>query len=116
MPPGLAVVRRTVHGCWTEARPVTMQVVVHCRPQDAGLLNLDTLSAKFKEATGREVKLSVEPSLASSSCGGVEMLSRRGKIRVCNTLESRLDMIALQLLPQIRTALFGRNPNRKFMD
>ncbi|KAM7299394.1 V-type proton ATPase subunit E [Ixodes scapularis] len=92
------------------------EVVVHCRPQDAGLLNLDTLSAKFKEATGREVKLSVEPSLASSSCGGVEMLSRRGKIRVCNTLESRLDMIALQLLPQIRTALFGRNPNRKFMD
>lgn len=92
------------------------EVVVHCRPQDASLVDLDTLAAKFKEATGRDVKLSVEPTLASSSCGGVEMQSRRGKIRVCNTLESRLNMIALQLLPQMRTALFGRNPNRKFLD
>lgn len=36
--------------------------------------------------------------------------------QISNTLESRLELIAQQLLPEIRTALFGRNPNRKFTD
>lgn len=39
-----------------------------------------------------------------------------GRIKISNTLESRLELIAQQLVPEIRTALFGRNPNRKFTD
>ncbi len=33
-----------------------------------------------------------------------------------NTLEARLNMVAQKMLPQIRSALFGPNPNRKFND
>lgn len=89
---------------------------MQCRPQDSSLLDLDATAKQFTEITGRKVQLSLETSLPSEACGGVELYVKRGKIRVCNTLESRLDMIALQLVPQIRAALFGRNPNRRFMD
>lgn len=92
------------------------EVTVQCRPQDSSLLDLDATAKQFTEITGRKVQLSLETSLPSEACGGVELYVKRGKIRVCNTLESRLDMIALQLVPQIRAALFGRNPNRRFMD
>jgi len=40
----------------------------------------------------------------------------KGKIKVDNTLEARLAMIAQERLPQIRSALFGVNQNRKFND
>lgn len=93
-----------------------LEATVICRPQDAGLLELEPLAEQYQELTGREVALSLEASLPADSFGGIQLLSKRGRIRVCNTLESRLDMIALHLLPQIRTSLFGRNPNRKFMD
>lgn len=36
--------------------------------------------------------------------------------QISNTLESRLELIAQQLIPEIRNALFGRNINRKFTD
>ena len=51
-----------------------------------------------------------------NSAGGVELLARQGKIKVDNTLEARLNMVAQAKLPQIRNALFGVNPNRKFQD
>lgn len=44
------------------------------------------------------------------------MLAQRGRIKVSNTLEARLAMIADQKLPEIRAALFGRNESRKFLD
>lgn len=51
-----------------------------------------------------------------SSCGGIDLLAQKGRIKVSNTLESRLDMIAKQMVPEIRTSLFGRNVNRRFTD
>ena len=48
--------------------------------------------------------------------GGVEVIAMKGKIRCVNTLESRLELVSNQLLPSVRVALFGRNPNRKFDD
>ena len=50
------------------------------------------------------------------SAGGVELLTRQGKIKVDNTLEARLNMVAHNNLPQMRTDLFGANTNRKFKD
>lgn len=93
------------------------EVTVFCRPQDEALLDLDAAARNYHQATGGQtVRLSLEPTLSASTSGGVELQAKRGRIRVCNTLEARLNMIAVQLLPQIRTALFGRNPNRKFND
>lgn len=73
--------------------------------------------------------------------GGIELYNADGKIKVSNTLESRLDLLAqqvhgnskhqtrfqidwyadiifilFQMMPEIRVALFGANQNRKFMD
>ena len=48
--------------------------------------------------------------------GGVELTAAKGKIKCVNTLEGRLELISNQLLPSIRVALFGRNPNRQFDD
>ena len=50
------------------------------------------------------------------SAGGVELLAKQGKIKVDNSLEARLQMVAQAQMPQIRNALFGVNSNRKFFD
>uniref|UniRef100_A0A915DT81 Uncharacterized protein n=1 Tax=Ditylenchus dipsaci TaxID=166011 RepID=A0A915DT81_9BILA len=57
-----------------------------------------------------------EEYLDKDCAGGVEMTAKVGKIKVCSTLESRLDLIAGQVIPQLRTTLFGPNPSRKFFD
>jgi len=66
----------------------------------------------------RDVALTVDPeqNLPADSCGGVELLAAKGRIKISNTLEKRLEMVAEQLVPEVRSALFGRNPNRKFTD
>lgn len=48
--------------------------------------------------------------------GGVELMAQNYKFVVENTLESRLDLMSQQMVPDLRTTLFGRNPNRKFTD
>ncbi|MED6277624.1 hypothetical protein CHARACLAT_015396 [Characodon lateralis] len=50
------------------------------------------------------------------SYGGVEVYNDNGKIKVSNTLESRPELVAQQVMPEIRETLFGANPNRRFMD
>ena len=71
---------------------------------------------QYKSETGKELnlKLDTETFLPAEICGGVDLFAQGGRIKISNTLESRLDLIAQQLIPQIRTALFGRNPSRKF--
>lgn len=62
------------------------------------------------------IKVDTESFLPVDTTGGIEITAQRGKIKIINTLENRLDLIAQKLLPEIRVALFGRNPNRKFSD
>lgn len=96
------------------------QVFVRCRVQDRPIVEsiLPEIIDTYKRETGKDISLKVEPdnSLPADSCGGIELLALKGKIKINNTLESRLELIAQQLVPQIRVALFGRNPNRKFTD
>lgn len=54
--------------------------------------------------------------LVYCSAGGVELYAQKGKIKVDNTLEARLQMIAQHELPKSRSALFGANESRKFFD
>ena len=37
-------------------------------------------------------------------------------LKVDNTLEARLAMVSQQILPSMRSKLFGANPSRKFFD
>lgn len=96
------------------------EVVLRCREKDLSLVEQllpECLNAQFQQ-WGDKTHVSIDKNnfLASNSAGGVEVLAKAGKIRVSSTLESRLELIAGQIIPQIRTALFGPNPNRKFFD
>uniref|UniRef100_A0A0N4Z362 V-type proton ATPase subunit E n=1 Tax=Parastrongyloides trichosuri TaxID=131310 RepID=A0A0N4Z362_PARTI len=94
-------------------------VVLRCRKEDVSLIKevlpaaLDELKQQWGEKT--EVTLSND-YLPENSAGGVEVIAKGGKIKVTSTLESRLSLIAKQITPQIRTALFGSNPNRSHFD
>lgn len=95
-------------------------VLIKTRESDASLVSsiFPDVLVKYKEASGKDLqlKLDTENYLPGDCAGGIELSSGRGRIKVVNTLESRLDLISAQLIPQIRTALFGRNINRKFAD
>lgn len=96
------------------------EVTVRVRSQDRTLIQelFPTIATKYQDATGKSITLKIDNDthLASESTGGVELYAQRNKIKINNTLEARLDLIAQQLVPEIRTALFGRNVNRKFTD
>lgn len=93
-------------------------VIVRCRPQDHLLVEAAVQKAipEYMTVTQKcvEVQVDREVHLAMNASGGVEVYSGDQKIKVSNTLESRLDLLAEQKIPQIRKALFGANPNRKF--
>lgn len=95
-------------------------VTLRCRHKDEALVEkllpecLDDLQKVWGDST--KVTIDKENYLPEDSAGGVELLAKGGKIKVKSTLESRLDLIAGQIVPQVRTALFGPNPNRKFFD
>lgn len=95
-------------------------VTIRVRQQDKALVDsvLGKAQTDYKNKIKKDtqLKLDTENYLAPNTCGGIELIAARGRIKICNTLESRLELIAAQLLPEIRTALYGRNPNRKFTD
>ncbi|XP_018901912.1 V-type proton ATPase subunit E [Bemisia tabaci] len=99
---------------------IETNVVLRVKESEVGFVEklLPKVTEDYKKISNRDVslKLDTESFLPAENSGGVEVLAQRGKIKVNNTLEARLSLIAAQLIPQIRVALFGRNPNRKFND
>jgi V-type H+-transporting ATPase subunit E len=95
-------------------------LLVRCRQADQSLIEnaISPALAEYKAKVNKEVviKLDTENWLSPSCAGGMEMIAMKGKIKVDNTLEARLGMISEQIMPDIRTNLFGANPNRKFND
>ncbi|XP_063980362.1 V-type proton ATPase subunit E [Diachasmimorpha longicaudata] len=95
-------------------------VLLRVRQVDVPLVEsiLEEVQDKYKAGCKKEVVLKIDSEnfLSPDSCGGVDLLAARGRIKISNTLESRLELIAQQLISEIRCALFGRNPNRKFTD
>jgi len=95
-------------------------VLIRCRQNDLALVEeaLGAVVDEYKGKTNKEITVKVDQEifLPPNMCGGVELVSQKGKIKISNTLESRLEFIAVQMVPEIRTSLFGRNPNRRFMD
>uniref|UniRef100_A0A8D3AIV9 ATPase H+ transporting V1 subunit E1a n=1 Tax=Scophthalmus maximus TaxID=52904 RepID=A0A8D3AIV9_SCOMX len=96
------------------------KVTVRCRPQDVEVVQaaVTKIIPVYKEAVkiNINVRIDQERFLPSEICGGVEVYNDNGKIKVANTLESRLELMAHQMTPEIRVNLFGANPNRKFTD
>jgi len=105
----------------------TAQVV--CRQVDMQLVEsvLPKATQKYKELSGKDIKLTIEskihlppPKVANSeapSCaGGIVLSTAEGKILCNNTLEQRMSTAHEQLLPTIRTILFGRSLSRKYFN
>jgi len=103
-------------------RLLEKDVVIRCRQADLSMVQaavqpaIEDLRQATKSFDVVKVTVDQEHFLPPDTCGGVELYAQRGKIRIVNTLESRLDMISQQLLPEIRVQLVGRNPNRAFND
>ncbi|CAG4959791.1 unnamed protein product [Colias eurytheme] len=95
-------------------------VTLRVRQVDKALVEslIGRAQADYKNKIKKDVQMKVDSEnfLPPDTCGGIELIAARGRIKIRNTLESRLELIALQLLPEIRNALFGRNPNRRFTD
>lgn len=95
-------------------------MVLRVREADVGLTEsiLPAVVEQYTKTSGSEINIKVdqESFLPVECCGGVDLLAHRGRIKISNSLEARLDLIAQQLVPQIRNALFGINANRKFTD
>ncbi len=89
-------------------------VVLTAREQDYGLVEgaIEKACAEFKAELGQEVSVSIdkEHPLPAESCGGVMLGSSDWRIKCANTLESRLELLQDQMLPEIRT-LVRSNPD-----
>uniref|UniRef100_A0A8C4WXV9 V-type proton ATPase subunit E n=1 Tax=Eptatretus burgeri TaxID=7764 RepID=A0A8C4WXV9_EPTBU len=96
------------------------KVVLRCRKDDSKHLDkmLPDIYSIYKKKTNMDVIITIDHNnyLSPEISGGAELLTPDGKIFISNTLESRLDMMARQMMPEIRCALFGANANRKFLD
>nr|ACQ58194.1 Vacuolar proton pump subunit E 1 [Anoplopoma fimbria] len=96
------------------------KVTIRCRKQDIQVVqasiqrNIPIYKAAVK--SNIEVRIDQDNFIAPDVSGGVETYNGNGKIKVANTLESGLDLMAQRMMPEIRVALFGANPNRKFLD
>lgn len=95
-------------------------VTVRVRQVDVPLVEsiFEAVQNTYSQVTRKDVTLKIDQDnyLPPDSCGGVDLIAGRGRIKVSNTLETRLELIAQQLIPDIRSALFGQNANRKFND
>jgi V-type H+-transporting ATPase subunit E len=95
-------------------------VVVRCRKKDLPLVQeaAEKAASAYKNAAKKDIRVTVdsESFLSAEISGGVELIAQKGKIKIVNTLESRLELISQQMLPELKELLFGENPNRKFRD
>ncbi|XP_038637223.1 V-type proton ATPase subunit E 1-like [Scyliorhinus canicula] len=95
-------------------------VIIRCRKQDIAAVKtaINKNVPIYKNCVNKDLDVHIDQEnfLPEDIAGGVEMYNSTGKIKVSNTLESRLDLIAQQMMPEIRVALFGANQNRKFLD
>ncbi|XP_034382635.1 V-type proton ATPase subunit E 1-like [Cyclopterus lumpus] len=96
------------------------KVTIRCRKQDIQMIQAsiqrNTPIYKMAVKINIEARIDQDTVLSPDISGGVEIYNSNGKIKVANTLDSRLELMAQQMMPEIRGSLFGANPNRKFLD
>lgn len=95
-------------------------VTVRCRQKDLQLVKdvVDKASKQYTALVNLEVAMKIDEKtfLPSDTAGGIQLSARDGKLLVVNTLEARLDQIIMQKIPEVRSMLYGNNPNRRFFD
>uniref|UniRef100_A0A2I3SF11 ATP6V1E1 n=1 Tax=Pan troglodytes TaxID=9598 RepID=A0A2I3SF11_PANTR len=96
------------------------RMIVRCRKQDLPLVKAAVQKAipmhKIATKNNVDVQINQESYLPEDIAGGVEIYNGNHKIKVSKTPESRLDLIAQQMMLEVQGALFGAKANRKFLD
>lgn len=94
------------------------EVMVICRRKDVALVKAVLASAakRYQNDMHHPVTLTCNETifLKEDCAGGVELSVPDGRIRCTNTLDSRLELLQHEMLPDIRSMLFGKNLNRAF--
>ncbi|KAK4468250.1 hypothetical protein MN116_008405 [Schistosoma mekongi] len=113
------VYRKCLAGLITEGlfQLLEPEVTIRCRQVDRELTQsvLPECITAYRNETGTDCKVTIDNNyLPDSLAGGIELSNKNGRIKVINTLESRLDQISERLMPQLREILFGVNEGRKF--
>ncbi|RKF72933.1 V-type proton ATPase subunit E [Golovinomyces cichoracearum] len=96
------------------------KIAVRGREVDYEILkeSIATASEEYKQITGKDIQVVINEAepLPKESAGGLFIVCGGGKIDINNTFEERLKLLQESALPEIRTAIFGKNENRKFYD
>ncbi|PLW09289.1 hypothetical protein PCANC_09788 [Puccinia coronata f. sp. avenae] len=90
-------------------------IVVSVRPQDRSLAEgaISQAIDQFKKEAKINCTHTINEDLPKDSKGGVVVWGFHSRIKVDNTLDQRLRLLEEKMLPEIRTTLYGKNPNRK---
>ena len=105
-------------------------VIIVARQEDIAIIRpkLQNIIGTYREKTGDSVNLVIDdrhflaPSPSNvaegvASCaGGVVLSAREGRIMCNNTFEQRLNLAYENLLPSVRTSLFGASSSRRHFD
>ncbi|KAK3812984.1 MAG: ATPase, V1/A1 complex, subunit E [Benniella sp.] len=95
------------------------EVTVQYRKADESKIQklLPDVKKRYEEATKQTVNIELlKDHLPNDSAGGVIVAGNGGKTKCNNTPEARLAILEENMLPEIRTMLFGASPNRKFFN
>nr|XP_055182749.1 LOW QUALITY PROTEIN: V-type proton ATPase subunit E 1-like [Nyctereutes procyonoides] len=96
------------------------RMIIHCRKQDFPLVKaaVQKVIPTYKISTKKDIDVQTDQGayLPEETAGGVEIYNGDRNIKVSNTLESRLDLVAQQMMPEVQGALLDANANGKFLD
>lgn len=95
-------------------------VVIEVKKKDVEMAKKVVKQAQdyFQKQTKMTVVVSVnENSFLSEKCpGGLMMYNKVRSMSLDNTLSSKLELVGFRMMPHVRKALFGVNPNRLHTD
>ena len=113
------------------------ELQIRARKKDYDIVKKAAADAaeKYKKEVGSDISATIDEKepLPETSCvpvtscctksqanlyrtGGVIVVGGKGKIDINNTFETRLELLKDSAAPAVRSALFGKNPNRRFFD
>lgn len=94
-------------------------IIVNFRQKDEQVVKAAAAEALeiYKAKVNKECKIVFGTDyLSPESAGGIVMSGFGDRIKIDNTLENRLEIASDELLPVIKTILFGNSASRKFFD
>jgi len=92
-------------------------ITITCREKDVETIKkaVEEVNPVYKEKTGKTATVKFSPNyLPASGAGGIIMAGFGDRIVINNTLENRLEIASDELLPAVKTMLYGAAETRKY--